>query len=101
MTELERALYDALMDATRQCQRLRYNPTYTLRMIDRLGHVGACKRILGDPEVVEGFTRLWELRRLDLTIEAIVLRPQLASLFTPEELDTARKRLADVGYSVS
>jgi hypothetical protein len=89
-----------MMDATRQCKRPGYNPTYTIQMIDRLGHVDACKRILDDPGSLDGFTRLWELRRLDLTLEAIVLRAEFASPFAGEELGVARKRLSDVGYSV-
>jgi hypothetical protein len=76
-------------------------PAYTIQMIDRLGHVGACKRILEPGGSTEGLTRLWELGRLDLTVEAIVLRPEFASLFSQEQLTTARKRLTDVGYPVS
>ena len=47
-----------------------------------------------------GFTRLWELRRLDLTVEAVVLRPEFASLFTPDERAVARQRLDSVGFAV-
>ena len=88
------------MDATRECKRLRYNPTYALQMVGELGAVGACKRLLEKSEPSEGFTRLWELRRLDLTVEAVVLRPEFASLFTLDERAVARQRLESVGYHV-
>lgn len=100
MTESEKALADALRDATRQCQRLRYNPTLMIQMIAELGPLDASRRLLDKGEVSEGFTRLWELRRLDLTVEAIALRPELAPLFTAEQLATARERLAKLGFHI-
>lgn len=37
-------------------------------------------------------------KRLDLTVEALVLQPKWATLFSEHELQTARKRLAEYGY---
>ena len=99
MTNQVRAFHDALMEATRECKRLRYNPAYALQMVGELGAVGACKRLLEKSEVSEGFTRLWELGRLDLAVEAVALRPEFSSLFTPEEQAVARERLEAVGYT--
>jgi hypothetical protein len=50
------------------------------------------------PAVSDGFTALWERRRLDLTVEATVLRKEFEPLFTPDELDTAGRRLEQYGY---
>jgi len=98
MSDLERALYDAIMVATKACQRLGYNPTYMVRMVHDSGALGACQRLLATAEASEGFSRLWQLNHLALTIEDIVLRPQFAELFTDEQRAVARQRLADVGY---
>ena len=46
----------------------------------------------------DGFTALWNCNRLDLTVEAYVLKPEWQGLFTQDELAIARKRLAEVGY---
>jgi hypothetical protein len=51
-----------------------------------------------DPKVHEGFTKLWELGRLDLTVEAIILRNPFNQLFSREVLNTARERLGQLGY---
>ena len=48
--------------------------------------------------VSEGYTALWKRRRLDLTVEALILQPQWDKLFTDEERDIARKRLQGYGY---
>jgi hypothetical protein len=45
-----------------------------------------------------GFTRLWELKRLDLTVEALALREPWRRLFTDVELEKARQRLDRLHY---
>ena len=98
MSEIEKALYAALIAATKACQRLGYNPSYTLQMIPESGPLGTCQRILATAQPSDGFTRLWELGRLDLTIENIALQPQFSDLFTEEEQAVARRRLEELGY---
>jgi hypothetical protein len=48
--------------------------------------------------VSDGFTALWRAKRLDLTVEAHVLKPEFESLFTSDELGIARSRLAEYGH---
>jgi hypothetical protein len=51
-------------------------------------------------DVSDGFTTLWKLQRVDLSVEAYVLRPEYAPLFTEEERAIARARLKGYGYLV-
>jgi hypothetical protein len=99
MSDHEKALYDALIAATKACVRLGYNPTYTVQMIHGSGPLGACQRVLATAQPSEGFTRLWELHRLDLSMEAIVLRPEFSDLFTAEGQAIARQSLANYGFT--
>jgi hypothetical protein len=46
----------------------------------------------------DGFTNLWERKRLDLSVEALVLKPKFVPLFDEVERENARKRLAEYGY---
>jgi hypothetical protein len=46
----------------------------------------------------EGFIKLWELKRLDLTVEAIVAYENFQSQFSPEIVQAAKKRLRECGY---
>jgi|SRR5450756_271212 len=73
-----------------------YTPAYLLRMGARLSGLGASKRFLQLPAVSSGFVRLVRGGHPELTIEALVLDPQFAPIFTPEELAIARQRLAGV-----
>jgi hypothetical protein len=41
---------------------------------------------------------LWEEQRLDISMEATVLKEPWKHLFSEEELSTARKKLVALGY---
>ena len=57
------------------------------------------KIFLSAKDYSEGFIKLWERGRLDLTMEAMIVEnPKWHCLFTKEELLIAEKRLIDLGY---
>ena len=76
-----------------------YNATYFLQMLNDVGPVEAARRLLHTATPSEGFTQLYLRNRLDLTVEAHVMQGRFADLFTEEERDIARKRLAQYGYT--
>jgi hypothetical protein len=75
-----------------------YNATYLLGMLARHGGLETARRLLHAPAVSEGFTALWERKRLDLTVEALILREDFVDLFTEDEIELARIRLAQFGF---
>ena len=76
-----------------EASELGYYPTYLLQMVNHLGGRQAAKQLLGSDTPSSGFERLWELGRLDLTVESLALQEPWAHLFTEEELQEARRRL--------
>jgi hypothetical protein len=64
-----------------------------LQMALEYGGVETARRHLWKDDVSDRFTTLWELKRLDLSVEAYVLRPENAPLFTAEERGIERARL--------
>jgi hypothetical protein len=88
---------------TEALQQTGYRAGYFLRMVSELGGLIAAKALLAPGRPThDGFTTLYIHQRLDLTVEATVLaNPAFAALFTDEELDTARARLALHGYRPS
>lgn len=79
-------------------REINYNATVYIRMISTSGGLGAARQLIHASSVSSGFTTLWEKGRLDLTVEAFVLREPWSALFTEEELRIARDRLAEYGY---
>jgi len=75
-----------------------YNAGYFVGMLSTYGGLGTAKKLLASTEVSAGFGALYERGRLDLTVEALVIQPQFASLFTDEEIEIAGRRLEQLGY---
>lgn len=92
----DRAVHELVDRCVRE---LRYNPRYFRVMISQHGALGATRRLLSAPAVSDGFVKLWEHQRLDLTVEALVLDSRFGDLFTETEQATARSRLDDFGWS--
>jgi hypothetical protein len=75
-----------------------YTATYFLSMLAEHGGLETAHRLLVATKISDGFTALWERHRLDLTVEALVLKPEFQALFSDEELETARRRLEQFDY---
>jgi len=83
---------------TRAVSECDYRPSYFLQMLGDRGALATAHALLsGQPS--DGFVKLWQLRRLDLTVEALVIREDWGSLFNDAELATARRRLKDAGFN--
>ena len=54
-----------------------YRATYFLRMVQDLGGVEAAKRLLYSEDLSYGFEKLWELGRLDISMETLAIQPGL------------------------
>ncbi|MFV8230240.1 GmrSD restriction endonuclease domain-containing protein [Mycolicibacterium fortuitum] len=70
-----------------------YNASYFLSMLSQYGPQETAHKLLASPAISDGFAELWERGRLDLTVEALVVEPQFAELFSEDEIDNARRRL--------
>lgn len=70
-----------------------YNATRFLIMVREHGGLETAHRLLQSSDVSYGFAELWARGRQDLTVEALVLRPEFQGLFSTAELDMARARL--------
>jgi hypothetical protein len=74
-----------------------YNATRFLQMLFEHRGLETARKLLHAPKVSEGYTALWERQRLDLTVESLILKPEWYALFSDEDRDIARKRLAEYG----
>jgi hypothetical protein len=71
-----------------------YYPARFLGLVHARGGLRAAKELLWKEGVSDGFIRLWKEDRLDISVEALVLRDPWNTLFTEEELNVARQRLS-------
>ncbi len=75
-----------------------YWASYFLRGVRNHGGPDYARQLLKAEGTSDGFQRLTDERRLDLTVEALVLRSEYSELFTDDERAVAAHRLARAGY---
>ncbi len=66
--------------------------------LDKHGGVETAKRLLAKAEIQEGLMRLALEKRLEISMEALVLKKQYRALFTEAELTESRRRLEKLDY---
>jgi hypothetical protein len=76
-----------------------YTASIFLNMLTDRGGVATAKTLINAAKPSDGYTKLFDLGRLDLTVEAMVVREtKWHSLFEPEEIEKAKKRLKEYRY---
>ena len=102
-TELVQQFHHAMVDIYRRAhEEAGYNASRYIQMVADRGGLETAKTLINANRPSDGYTELWQRRRLDLTVEAVVLQnPQWHSLFEPAELERARQRLLEYGYDLS
>jgi hypothetical protein len=89
-----------MLDGCQTLKRLGYWPGYFHRDVANDGGVTTVKKLLKKDGTSDGFTTLWELGRLDMSVEAFVLLPWYEVLFDDNERQVARTRLEAHRFNV-
>ena len=99
MTDVEHRFGEAMLAVYHEAKEIGYTPNIFLRMLNEKGALETARQLINAAQPSYGYTRLWEFRRLDLSVEAVVHdNEEWHSLFTKDELQRCQKRLADYGY---
>jgi len=97
--DLEQRFNIAMMSIyQRAWDEANYRATHFHQMLREHGGIDTVQILLLSKHVSEDYTALSEKKRLDLTVEALILDPQWHDLFTDADRDIARKRLQEYGY---
>src|SRR3954470_6345230 len=90
---LETEFHAEMIRCYKEAREEGYIASAFLQMVNGMGGVAAAKQLINDPSPSDGFRRLWEMGRLDLTVEYVVaFETKYRSLFTQAERLAARKR---------
>jgi hypothetical protein len=95
--KFEQALFTAYLRAKNEAK---YNASIFYQMLNTRGGLSTAKFLINSHAVSDGYTELYRRKRLDLTVEAIVVEDKRwHELFEPEELLKAKKRLSEYKYT--
>lgn len=99
MTALEKKLQQEVMkncavaEKEYDCKMTRF-----LQTIERFGIVKTAQEILRKGRTSDCFNKLAEAGRLDLTMEATIIKNEYSELFTDEEVNDCYDLLCEKGY---
>ena len=100
--ELERQFRERLLDIYKLlADEYGYHATRFIQMLNERGAVDTAKALIHSTETKEGYTKLWEIDKLELSVEALALRAEWQELFTDEDRELARKRLEQYEFDFS
>ena len=100
---LEERFDAAMMDIYRRAKtEAHYNASRYFQMLTEHRGLETARILLHADTVSDGYTALWERKRLDLTVEALIHdHPEYQALFTPDEHEIARRRLKEYQYAAA
>lgn len=99
MTPLEREFTKELLDNVAEMKQYGYNPTIYTRMISENGAVNAAKKLVVKDVQSSGFATLIMLRKLELSVEASVIKDKYKDLFTDAEIQNSIRKLKEANFS--
>jgi hypothetical protein len=76
----------------------RYIATRFIQMVAEKGGLSAAKELIIKDGDTYGFGKLYDLHRLDLSVEALVLKEKYSSLFSDFEKRKCSERLKKYGH---
>jgi len=79
-------------------KELHYCAKRFFQLVVQHGGLVAAKRLISKEGATYGFEFFGEQGRLDLSVEALVLKPEYAELFTEYEKEKCRSKLQEFGY---
>ncbi|PEI94989.1 hypothetical protein CN679_04860 [Bacillus pseudomycoides] len=85
LSELELLFHRDMQSIFKKARDLGYNAQRFIDEVNSDGGYFETKYFIQSKEPEEAFTRLWQLNRLELTVEALILKPEYISLITEEE----------------
>lgn len=99
MKELEKKFDEELIRKYEMAQKeCGLNPTRFLQTVAKFGGVKTAKEILRKGKLSDGFEKLQEAGRIELTMEATITDTKYGELFTDDEVNSCYELLCEYGY---
>jgi len=94
--ELEAEFFDTIKTANELGANIK--SASIINYIHFYGAIGSANRLIksGTDKLQSGLLKLWEINRLDLSFESIILKPKYRILFSNEILENAKRRLNEL-----
>lgn len=96
---LKNKFNENILEIIEECKKIGYTPSRFIQMLQLHGN-DAYQIVpeLVNKKVTAGLEILWKKGRLDLSIEAVILKPEYQILFSPDLIKMCKKKLEAFHY---
>ena len=99
LEQLKKELRERYISTYNECKKFKYIPRAFLDMVvSNEDIVEVTRRLVHKDGGTSGFTTLYENKKMDLSVEKIILEPRYRELFTREDWQAAYLRLKQFEY---
>ena len=99
MTDLEKRFHEDMLNTyDTALEEFGYRASRFMQLVSNFGGVQAAHQLISKVGNTYGLEELYLNRRLDLSVEALVLKPEYRSLFSDEERRICREVHEGMGY---
>ena len=101
MNQMEKKFHEDMRDIYLTAKKeLKYNASRFWQRVCEEGGLQAAKTLIAKDGGTHGFEILWEHGRLDLSVEAHILKSEYSELFTDDERKICSDRLEQFGFNL-
>ena len=91
-----------ILDSIEESKKLGYTPTRFIQMLQAENNDGYALALkIVNKNFQYGLEKLWEIKRVDLTMEARIIKPEYKDLFSEEIRKLCERKLKQYGYKNS
>lgn len=91
-----------IMEAIEESKKIGYNPTRFIVMLHKeKGNAFEVAQKLIKKDLTSGLWELYQHNRLDLSVEATMIKPEYRNLFSSELIRICERKLKQLGYRVN
>lgn len=101
-TVLKNKFNEEVMESIERIKKEVYTPTRFIRMLHQHSDnaVEVVQKLVTKGSTL-GMEKLWRQGKLELSVEAIVAKPEYKDLFPSEIVDTCKRKLKLLGYNLN
>ena len=100
-TALQNKFNEEVFESIEKMKKEVYAPTRFIRMLHQSNNnaVEVAQKVVAK-EATIGLEKLYEKGRLDLSMEALIVKPEYKELFSPQIISVCARRLKSLGYKI-
>lgn len=100
-TLLKNKFNEEVLNSIKEIKKEIYSPTrFIIMMHEHNNNAFEVAQKIVTKNITMGLQELYEHNRLDLSIEAMIIKPEYEKLFSPEIINTCKRKLKQLGYKI-